>query len=141
MSATALRNSVIVVGVPWDCDFHVELFGVESTQEVKILLYLVIAILQLAAAVFGFFILLLGLNGFTERQATASLIFFIALSLVTVLGDGVLRIWVARLLSRKLSVGAVAAISTIGVVVFGVVVLIVGLFAAFVLAEVVRGMS
>ncbi len=107
----------------------------------KILLYLVIAILQLVAAVFGFFILLLGLNGFSERQATPSLMFFIALSLVTIFGDGALRIWVVRLLGRKLGAGAAAAISTIGVVIFGVVVLIVGLFAAFMLAEVVHRMK
>jgi hypothetical protein len=55
-----------------------------------------LAVVQLVAAVFGFFILLIGLNGFSERQATPSLIFYIVLSVVTVLGDG----WLSFLFVR-----------------------------------------
>ena len=42
----------------------------------RIIVFLIAAVAQIAAAVFGLFILLLGLNGFSEREATPALIFF-----------------------------------------------------------------
>jgi hypothetical protein len=54
----------------------------------RIIVFVITAFIQLAVAVLGFFILLLGLNGFSENDAMASLIFYIALAFLSALGLG-----------------------------------------------------
>jgi hypothetical protein len=109
----------------------------------KIIVFLIAAIAQIGASVFGFFILLLGLNGFSEREATPSLIFYIVLSLATIVGDGLIGVVLARRLANrtKFGIGGASVIATIAVVILGVVILIAGLFVAFVLASVVHSMK
>jgi hypothetical protein len=109
----------------------------------KIIVFLVAVIAQIVAAVFGFFILLLGLNGFSEREATPSLIFYVVLSLATIVSDGVIGVVLARRLAKttKFGVRGASVVATICVVIPGVVVLIAGLFVAFVLANVVHSMK
>ena len=109
----------------------------------RIIVFLIAAVAQIAAAVFGLFILLLGLNGFSEREATPALIFFIVLSLASVVGDGVIGVVLANRLanSTKFGVGAAAVVATLSVVILGVVILVAGVFVAFVLANVVHGMK
>ena len=108
----------------------------------KIIVFIVIASIQLAAAAFGFFLLLIGLNGYTERQSTPSLILYIVLNLAAALGLSVAGVFlVKRLVTRKTLGGlAASAITVVGSSVVGFILLIVSLFAAIALAEVVRGM-
>ena len=109
----------------------------------RIIVFLIAAIAQIVAAVFGFFILLLGLNGFSEREATPSLIFYIVLSLATIVGDGVIAVVLGKKLANrtKFGVGGASVVATMSVAILGVVILIAGLFVAFVLANVVHGMK
>ena len=109
----------------------------------KIVVFLIAAVAQIVAAVFGLFILLLGFNGFSEREATPSLIFYIVLSLATIVGDGVIGVVFAKRLANgtKFGVGRSSVVATIAVVILGVVILIAGLFVAFVLANAVHGMK
>ena len=108
----------------------------------KIIVYLVTALIQLVAASAGFFVLLLGLNGYSERQATPSLILYLALSVLSILGFGALAVFTTNFIVRKNWAGGAGAafIATISVSIIGVVVLVAGLFVAFLLAEFVRGM-
>jgi len=109
----------------------------------KIIVFLIAAIAQIVAAVFGLFILLIGLNGFSEREATPSLIFYIVLSLATIVGDGAIGLVLAKKLANttKFGVGGAAVVATLSAAILGVVILIGGLFVAFVLANVVHGMK
>jgi hypothetical protein len=104
---------------------------------VKIIVFILTALIQLAVAVVCFFMLLLGLNGFSEQQATPSLIFFIALSFVSAVGLGGVSAFVAKTLVEKKSLGRVAAsaIAVVGFSILGAVVLFVGFIAAVLLAS------
>ena len=108
----------------------------------KIGCYLITAIVQLVAAVSGFFILLLGLNGFSESEATPSLVVYIGVSALTVFGDGALGLFLAKVLTRKTRLGSNSAslITALIVIVFGVLVLIGTLFGGFILAGIVHDM-
>ena len=108
----------------------------------KIIVYFVTALIQLVAAAVGFFVLLLGLNGYSERQATPSLILYLALSVLSILGVGALAVFSTNFIVRKHWIGGAGAafIATISVAIIGGVILVAGLFVAFLLAEFVRGM-
>jgi hypothetical protein len=109
----------------------------------KIIVFLVTAFINLVAAAAGFFILLLGLNGYSERQATPSLILYLVLSVLSIVGFGALAVFTANFVVKKNWVGNAGAafVATISSSIVGGLVLIVGLFIAFALAEVVRGMK
>ena len=106
----------------------------------RITVLIVTAVIQFFAAVFGFFILLLGLNGFSEDDATPSLIFYIALGFLSALGLGAASAYTAKRLVEKSSFGKISAslIAVIGYAVIGAVILIIGWFAALILAEIIR---
>ncbi len=104
----------------------------------KIVFFILIAIIQLVVAVSGFFILLLGLNGFSERDATPSLIVYLVVSAMTVLGDGAVGLALGNWLVRKKNLAAGGVVGNIVAVVLGVVVLVVTLFGGFLLASVVH---
>jgi len=108
----------------------------------KIIVYLGTALIQLVAAAAGFFVLLLGLNGYSERQATPSLILYLVLSVLSILGFGALSVFTTNFIVRKNWLGRAGAvfIATISMSVIGGGVLIAGLFVAFLLAEFVRGL-
>jgi len=109
----------------------------------KISVFLIAAIVQLVVAVFGLFIMLLGLNGFSEREATPSLIFYIVLSLATIVGDGLIGVVLAKRLANgtKFGTGGASVVATIAVVILGVIILTAGMFVAFILANVVHSMK
>lgn len=108
----------------------------------KILVFIVIASIQVAAAAVGFFLLLIGMNGYSERQATPSLILYIVLSLTSALGLGAAGLFAVKRLVGKRSWGALAAsaVTVIGSSALGVILLLASLVAAIALAEVLRGM-
>ncbi|HVG34091.1 MAG TPA: hypothetical protein VM911_13465 [Pyrinomonadaceae bacterium] len=99
--------------------------------------------IQLAASAVGFLVLLLGLNGYGEKQATPSLVFYIALSLVSILGLGFASAFAAQRFVERKSFGSLAAsaAAVIGFSALGALILIAGFFAALVLAEIIRGMK
>jgi hypothetical protein len=108
----------------------------------RIIVFVINALVQFAAATVGLLLLLLGLNGFGERQATPGLVFYVVLGVASALGLGVASAFTAQRLAQKSSFGNLGA-SAAAVVVFailGVLILVVGFFAAVIIAEAVRGM-
>jgi hypothetical protein len=106
----------------------------------RIIVFIITALVQAAVAVVIFFMLILGLNGFSEQDATPSLIFFIALSVACALGLGGAGAFAAKRIAEKKSLGVVAA-SAISVFCFsflGVLILVGGFFAALILASVMH---
>lgn len=104
----------------------------------KIVFYILTAIIQLVVAVSGFLILLLGLNGFSERDATPSLILYLVVSVVTVLGDGAVGLLIGNWLVRKKRLSAGGFFGNALAVVLGVGILVVTVFVGFVLASVIH---
>lgn len=107
----------------------------------RIIVFVLNAVIQLAAAAVGFFLLLLGLNGFSERQSNPSLLFYIILSAGSAAGLGVASAFASKWLAQRKSMGALGA-SAIAVPVFavvGVLILIVVFFVAVFIASAMRG--
>ena len=107
----------------------------------RIIVFTLTALIQLAAAAAGFLLLLLGMNGYSERQAAPGLALYIALGLGSALGLGLASAFVVKHLIRRRSFGGLAASATsvLGSLILGGLILIVGFFAAITLAEVMRG--
>lgn len=105
----------------------------------KIIVFILTAVIQLAIGAIAFFMLLVGLNGFSEEDATPSLIMYIVLTLASAVGFGFASVYAAKRLSQT-SLGAfgAAAIAVVGCAIVGAVILIVGWFVAIFLAEIVR---
>lgn len=106
----------------------------------KIIVFILNASIQLAVVAFGFFMLIIGLNGFSEREATPGLVFYIILSIASVLGIGAASAFGAHRLAAKSSLGKFAA-GAIAVPVFaiiGFVILIIALFAAIFMVSALR---
>lgn len=108
----------------------------------RIIVFILSALIQIAAAAAGFIILLLSMNGFNERDATPGIYLYIFLSFVSALGLGLASGFVAKRLVQKKAYGKVAAsaIAVLGFSVLGGLILIGSFIAAIVLAEIVRGM-
>ncbi|MCA1625778.1 MAG: hypothetical protein LC768_14180 [Acidobacteria bacterium] len=106
----------------------------------KIIIFIITALIQLAAATFGFFALILGLNGFNEEDATPSIYFFIALSMISALGLGATSAFTAKRIAEKKSLGkfGASAISVVSFAVIGGIILMVGWFAALFLAVIMH---
>jgi hypothetical protein len=106
----------------------------------RIIVFIITALIQAAAAVLIFFMLLLGLNGFSERDAKPSLIFFIALGVLSPLVLSGLSAYAAKRIAEKKSLGGVAAsaLSVLGFSALGVAVLVGGFFAALVIASIMH---
>ncbi len=101
----------------------------------RIAVFAVTAIVEFAAAIFGLFVLLLGLNGYSESQATPSLIFYIVVCVVSTLALSFLGTLAAKAIVkkgwlRKLWAAVVSIVLTSTV---GVVLVVVGVFLAFIL--------
>ena len=103
----------------------------------KIAVFILNALIQFAAAAFGFFIMLIGLNGFSEEASTPGLLLYIVLSIITVLGIGAGSAFAAHRLTVKLAFGKIvaAAIAVPVFAVIGAIVLVVALFAAVLLVQ------
>ena len=106
----------------------------------RIIVFVVTALIQIAVAVFGFFALILGLNGYHENDATPSIVFYIALGFLSALGLGAAGAYAAKRLAEKPSLGKflASAIAIIGFAIIGAVILVIGWFAALFLAEIIR---
>lgn len=108
----------------------------------RITVFTLTLVIQLAATAAGFVFLLLGMNGYSERDATPGIILYIALGVVSTLGLGLGSAFVARRLVERKSFGrlAAAATSVFGFFVLGGLILVFSFIAAIVFAEVMRGM-
>lgn len=109
---------------------------------VRIIAFILTCLIQLAAAAAGFLLLLLGMNGYSERQASPGLILYLALGVGSALGLGFASAFAVKRLVVKRQFGGLAASATavIGFSVLGGLILVVSFFAAIVVAEVMRGM-
>ena len=106
----------------------------------RVTVFLVTAILDLAVAIFGFFILLIGLNGFSERQATPSLIFYIVFCLTSLLIFSFLGTLIAKAFVEKgwMNKAWAAIVSILSTSIVSGLIVIVAVFAGFALAEFLR---
>ena len=106
----------------------------------KIIVFILTALIQAAAAVVIFFMLVLGLNGFSEGDATPSLAFFIGLGVLSPLTLSGLGAYAAKRIAEKKSMGAGAAsaIAVVSFSVLGVVILVGGFFVALVIATIMH---
>lgn len=106
----------------------------------KIIIFIIIAAVQATLAVGGFVMLLMGLNGYSERQAQPGLIFYIVLNLVAALGLA----WAGGILKQKLIerfwLGKYTAslISILAAIALGAFVVIAGIFVSAMLVEALR---
>lgn len=105
-----------------------------------IIVFISTAVIQLTAAAIGLFLLLLGLNGYSERQAMPGLILYIALSLTSASALGAASPFAAKRLAQRTSLGRFgsSAIVVVAFSIIGVIVLFVGFVASIALAEVMR---
>lgn len=109
----------------------------------RIIVFILTGAIQLAFAAAGFFLLLLGMNGYSEQQATPSLILYIVLGTGSALVLGVVSAWAAKRLVERKSFGGLAASATavVSFSIIGAVILFASFFAAIAVAEVMRGMK
>ena len=107
----------------------------------RIIVFILTAVIQLAAAAAGGLVLLLGMNGYSERDATPGLYLYAALGLISALGLGLASAFASRWLVERRSFGRAGAAATavLGSVALGGLILIVNFFAAIVLTEIMRG--
>ncbi|MGI8674451.1 MAG: hypothetical protein ACR2KD_04045 [Thermoleophilaceae bacterium] len=105
-----------------------------------LIVFLLTAVIQLVVAALGFFMLLLGLNGYSEADATPGIVFYFAVSLLCAFGLGAASAVAAKRLAANASLGRLGAlaIAVSGFSLAGVVVLSLGWGAALTLAEVAR---
>jgi hypothetical protein len=105
----------------------------------KAFVFIFTAIVQLACAALAFFMLLVGLNGFSEKDAVPSLIFYIVLALASAAGVGLSSVYLTkRLAETSVGIYGAAAIAAVASVLFGIIILIIGWFAALFLAQIIR---
>ncbi|HET6863129.1 MAG TPA: hypothetical protein VFH91_08770 [Pyrinomonadaceae bacterium] len=105
-----------------------------------IVVFLITSAVQFLVAVFGFFILLLALNGYSEQSATPGIVIYTLVSLIIVLGLASIAAFVStRIVSRKgLGSLAVGSLSTIGFSILGGVFLVGTFFVSVGIAELLR---
>jgi len=107
----------------------------------RIIVFTITAAIQLAAALVGFLVLLLGLNGYSEKQAMPGLIFYIVLGLGSAPAIGMASAFTSKRLDERKLLGSLAA-SALSIIVFtvlGALILVLGFIAALLLAESIRG--
>lgn len=105
----------------------------------KIITFLLIGGANLAVCVILFFFLMLGLNGFSERDAIYAFVFFIIGALLVTILSGILGILLLRLLIKKKLSSILASI--ISVLVFstlGAVINFALVFGGVIIADLVR---
>ena len=106
----------------------------------KIVVFSISAFLQLVFAACGFFLLLLGLNGFSGKQAEPALFLYIVAALASAFGLGAASAFAAPKLAAKTSLGnfLAAAITVVCSAFIGGLVLMIGFFIAVLLADLLR---
>ena len=107
----------------------------------RVIVFILTAVIQLAVAAAGGLLLLLGMNGYNERDAEPGLYLYAALGLVSVLGLGLASAYAAGWLVERRSFGRAGAAATavLGSAALGGLIVVVSFFAAIVLAEITRG--
>lgn len=107
----------------------------------RIIVFVLNVVIQLAAAAVGFFMLLLGLNGFHEREASPGLISYIILSAASAVGLGVASAFASKWLTQRKSMGALgaSAITVPAFAVVGVLILVVVFIVAVLITSAMRG--
>ena len=110
---------------------------------VRIIVFILTVMIQLGAAAAGLLLLLLGMNGYSESQATPGLLLFVVLGLGSALSLGTASAFAVKRLVERRSFGGVtaSAISVVGFAVIGGLILVASFFAAIALAEIMRGMK
>ena len=106
----------------------------------KIASFLFTALINIGVGIVLFFMLILGLNGFSEQQAMPGLILFFVWVLATALLTGILSIKAAGFFNVKKSLGAFLS-ALLAVLIFsatGAAMSFVGLFAAVFLVSALR---
>jgi hypothetical protein len=106
----------------------------------KIATFLITVLVNGGIAFVMFFMLILGMNGFHEDEATPGLLLYIIWGLLSAIITGVLGILPANYLATKKSVNKIAAtaISTVIFIIVGGVSVMVGFFAALMAASAMR---
>jgi hypothetical protein len=109
----------------------------------RIIVFILTALIQLVAAVTGFLILLLAMNGYSENQAMPGLVLYLILALGSVLGLSLASTFLVKRLVERRAIGGFAAsiASVLGFSILGGLILIVSFFGAIALAEVMREMK
>ena len=119
-------------------------FIIQQTENtrLRLIVFLLTAVTQTVVAVTCFFLLLVGLNGYSERHATTSLIFYIVFSFITIPGISFIAGLATKYFLDKKGMGKGIA-SLVGIItssILGAVVVVGGMFVAFVIAEIQRGL-
>ena len=105
-----------------------------------LVVFLVTSVIQLLVAAFGFFVLLLALNGYSERFATPGIIIYTLVSIIVVLGLASISTLVARMIVKRRGLGNFAAgsLTTLGFSILGGVLLVAAFFVSLGTAEFLR---
>lgn len=108
----------------------------------RVVLVLLTVVTQLVVAVAGFLVLLLALNGYSERQAMPALLVYVALCLVVVIGSAVFAPLAAKQLLAKKRLGTfgAGAVTTIAFTMLGALLILINLFISAGVAELRRGL-
>ena len=108
----------------------------------SILVFLITSTVQFLIASFGFFILLLALNGYSERFATPGLVMYVLVSLVITLGLASLAAFVTKKIvgRKRLSSFAAGSLSTVGFSLLGGIFMVAAFFVCIGIAELLRTM-
>jgi hypothetical protein len=106
----------------------------------KILAFIIPALLGLAAGAVMFFLLLLGLNGYSEEQSAPGLILFLVWVLLGAIAAGFLSLVGTSYLTDKKSWGVAKAalLATLVLTVAAVIFSVAGAFAAVLMIEALR---
>lgn len=107
----------------------------------RIIAFILTAVIQLAIAAAGGLVLLLGMNGYSGRDAEPGLYLYAALGLVSALGLGLASAYASRWLVERRSFGGAGAAATAVLcsAALGGLIVAVSFFAAIVVAEIMRG--
>lgn len=107
----------------------------------RIIAFILTAVIQVAVAAAGGLFLLLGMNGYSGRDAEPGLYLYAALGLISAPGLGLASAFASGWLVEKRSFGRAGAAATavLSFAALGGLIVVVSFFAAIVLAEAMRG--
>jgi multisubunit Na+/H+ antiporter MnhB subunit len=106
----------------------------------KIAAFLITGLINVSVGIVLFFFLLLGLNGFSGKQAEPGLILYIVWVLIASVITAVLSLWLTNYLTAKKGMNSILAglIPVTGFVIIGAVSTFVALIAAVILVDALR---
>ena len=107
-----------------------------------VIVFITTALIQAAVSTAGFFMLILGMNGFNERDVKPGLLFYVVLGVVTTLVLALGSAFAANGFVKKKAMGRLtaAALSVFGFAAAGAVIMIVGFFVALIIASAMHDM-